>query len=166
MWVVLKYKNNELNFLKENLKKKFGQQLKIYQPKIKLQRLIKNKIKFLEKNLLEDYIFCYHEKFCDKKLILILNNSKGLKYFLKNCHTNQNEIIDFIQSCKKNESDDGYIKQEFFNFANFTRGIFIDGPFTNLVFNVIQKQNKRLKALIGNVKITIRNDSNFLYRPL
>ena len=84
MWVVLKYKNNELNFLKENLKKKFGQQLKIYQPKIKLQRLIKNKIKFLEKNLLEDYIFCYHEKFCDKKLILLLNNSKGLKYLLKN----------------------------------------------------------------------------------
>ena len=41
MWVVLKYKNNELNFLKEDLKKKLGQQLKIYQPKIKLQRLIK-----------------------------------------------------------------------------------------------------------------------------
>ena len=101
MWVVLKYKNNELNFLKGDLKKKLGQQPKIYQPKIKLQRLIKNKIKFLERNLLEDYIFCYHEKFCDKKLILLLNNSRGLKYFLKNCHINQNEIINFINSCKK-----------------------------------------------------------------
>ena len=99
-------------------------------------------------------------------LILFLNNLRGLKYFLKNCHINQNEIINFIKSCKKNENDDGYIKQEFFNFANFTRGIFIDGPFINLIFNVIQKQNKRLKTLIGNVKITIKNDSNFLYRPL
>ena len=103
-------------------------------------------------------------KIIDK--ILLINNSKGLKYFLKNCHTNQNEIINFIQSCKKNESDDGYIKQEFFNFENFTKGIFIEGPFTNLIFNVIQKQSKRLEALIGNVKITIRNDSSFLYRPV
>ena len=166
MWVVLKYKNNELNFLKGDLKKKLGQQPKIYQPKIKLQRLIKNKIKFIERNLLEDYIFCYHEKFCDKKLILLLNNSRGLKYFLRNCHTNQNEIINFIKSCKKNENNDGYIKQEFFNFKNFKKGIFIDGPFANLIFNVIQNQSKRIKALIGNVKITIRNDSSFLYRPV
>ena len=40
MWVVLKYKNNELNFLKEDLKKKLGQQPEIYQPKIKLQRFL------------------------------------------------------------------------------------------------------------------------------
>ena len=166
MWVVLKYKNNELNFLKEDLKKKLGEPPQIYQPKIKLQKLIKNRIKFLERNLLEDYIFCYHKKFCDKKLFSLLNNSRGLKYFLKNCHSDQNEIINFIHSCKKNENADGYIKQEFFNFTNFTKGIFIDGPFTNLIFNVIQNQSKRLKALIGNVKITIRKDSGFLYRPI
>ena len=52
MWVVLKYKNNELNILKEDLKKKLGQQLKIYQPKIKLQRLIMRLILSVKSNVL------------------------------------------------------------------------------------------------------------------
>ena len=166
MWLVLKYNRKEFHFLKEILKKKMGDSLQIYKPRIKLQRLIKNKIKFLEKDLLEDYLFCYHEKFKNEKILMLLNNSRGLKYFLKNSMSDQTEIVNFIQFCKKNESDDGFLKQGFFDFSNSKRGIFISGPFTNLIFNIIENQGKRLKVLIGNVTTTIKKKSDFLYRPV
>ena len=161
MWLVLKYNRKEFNFLKENLKKKVGDSLQIYKPKIKLQRLIKNKIKFLERDLLDDYLFCYHEKFKNKKMLMLLNNSRGLKYFLKNSTSDQTAIVNFIQFCKKNENDDGFLKQDFFDLSNFKRGIFISGPFTNLIFNIIENQGKRLKVLIGNVTTTIKKIQAF-----
>jgi len=166
MWLVIKYNKNEFHFLQGELKKKIGESLQIYKPKIKFQKLIRNKIKSLEKNLLDDYLFCYHEKFKNKKLLTLLNNSKGLKYFLKNSDTNQTEIVNFIEFCKKNEGEDGFLKQDFFDNSNFKKGIFISGPFTNLIFSVIENQRKRLKVLIGNVTTTIKKNSGFLYRPV
>ena len=58
MWIVLKYKRNEFNFLKEGLIKVLGKLPVIFRPKIKFQKLIKNKIKFIENDILEDYLLC------------------------------------------------------------------------------------------------------------
>ena len=38
----------------------------------------------------------------------------GLKFFLSGSIFGQNEIIKFISDCKKNEDEQGYIKNNFF----------------------------------------------------
>ena len=166
MWVVLKYKKNELDLLKQDLKKTLGALPIIFQPKIRYQKLIRHKIIFLEKNILDDYLICYHEKFKESKMLKILNNLRGLKYFLEGSNNNQREIISFVNCCKKNQDKDGYIKQSFFELSNIKKGIFMGGPFTNMIFTVIENQKDKLKVLMGNMKTTITKNSNFLYRSI
>ena len=166
MWIVLKYKKNEFNFLKQDFKKALGDLPLIFRPKIKYQKLIRNKLQFLENDILGDYLICYHEEFRNIKTLSILQNLKGLKYFLTNSKSNQKEIINFIEYCKSNQGIDGYIKQSFFEFSNIKKGMFLGGPFTNIIFNVIENQKNRLKILIGNTKITITKNLNYLYRPV
>ena len=119
-----------------------------------------------EKFILDNYIFCYHEKFKNPSLFSILKNLKGLKYFLTNSQNNQKEIINFIELCKKNQDENGYIKQSFFNFTNLQKGIFLNGPFTNMIFSVIENQKDKLKVLIGNVTTTISSNTGYLYRSV
>ena len=164
MWVVLKYKKNEFNFLKQNFKKALGDSPLIFLPKFRYQKLVKNKLQFLEKNILNDYLICYHEKFKNVKTLTLLKNLRGLKYFLTNSITNQKEIESFIDYCKKNQDSDGYIKPSFFEFSNMKKGMFLSGPFTNMIFSVIEKQKDKLKVLIGRVTMTIKKNSNYLYR--
>ena len=63
MWIVAKVKRKEFNIFKQKLVEEFGKDTQFYHPKIQYQRHIKNKIKKFEKLILENYIFCYHEKF-------------------------------------------------------------------------------------------------------
>ena len=72
-------------------------------------------------------------------------------------------IIDY---CKKNQDLEGYIKQSFFELQNMKRGMFLNGPFTNMIFNVVEKQSNKLKILIGKVTTTIAKNSNYLFRPV
>ena len=53
MWLVVKYKNNELQILKNSLVKKLGEKPIFFIPKIKYQQYYKNKLKTYEKNILE-----------------------------------------------------------------------------------------------------------------
>ena len=166
MWVVIKYKKNEFSFLKNGLKKTLGELPIIFRPKIKYQKFIRNKFHFIENDILGDYIICYHEKFKNSKILSLLTNLKGLKYFLKDSISNQKEIINFINYCKTNQGSDGYIHQSFFNFSNMSKGIFMSGPFTNMFFKVIENQGNKIKILIGNMTTTITKNSNYLYRPV
>ena len=43
---------------------------------------------------------------------------------------------------------------------------FLSGPFTNMVFEIIEKQKNKLKILVGNVVTTISDKNNYIYRPL
>ena len=166
MWIVLKYKKSEFGFLRQDFKKILGDLPLIFRPKFKYQKLVKNKLQFLEKDILDDYLICYHEQFRNIKMMTILKNSRGLKYFLLNSQTNQKAIVNFIDYCKKNQDENGYIKQSFFELSNITRGKFLSGPFTNMIFSVIENQKNKLKILIGKVKTTITKNSNYLYRPV
>ena len=166
MWVVLKYKRNEFNFLQEGLVGILGNLPTIFRPKFKFQKLVKNKIQFIENDILEDYLLCYHEKFAKNSILTLLKNLKGLKYILNNSKNSQKEIIGFIEYCKNNQGTDGYIKQSFFNSTEIKKGIFLSGPFTNMFFSVIDKQKNRLKILIENLTTTIAKNSNYLYRPI
>ena len=166
MWIVLKYKKKEFDFLKKDLKKSLGDLPQIFCPKFKYKKLVKNKLHLLEKNMLDDYLICYHEKFQNVNTLTTLKNLRGLKYFLTNSKINQREIINFINFCKKNQDLDGYIKQSFFEFSNMKKGMFLSGPFTNMIFSVIEKQKDKLKVLIGNVTTSISKKTDYLYRPV
>ena len=139
MWIVLKYKKKKFSFLKQDFKKILGDLPLIFRPKFKYQKLVKNKLKLLEKDILDDYLICYHEKFKNINILAILKSLRGLKYFLADSKVNQKEIIDFINYCKKNQDLDGYIKQSFFEFSNMKKGMFLSGPFTNVIFSVLGK---------------------------
>jgi len=166
MWIVFKYKRREFSLLKQDFRKILGDLPLIFRPKFKCQKLVKKKLKFLEKDILDDYLICYHKKFQNTNMLTILKNSKGLKYFLADSKTNQREIISFIDYCKKNQDLDGYIKQSFFEFQNMKRGMFLSGPFTNMIFSVIENQRNKLKVIIGKATMTITKNSNYLFRPV
>ena len=60
MWVVLKYNKNEFNFLVKDFTKILGNSPLVFRPKLKCQKLVRNKLQFLEKDILDDYLICYH----------------------------------------------------------------------------------------------------------
>ena len=166
MWIVAKYKSMEFEFLKKEFCKILGEKPKFYSPKIKYQKLINKKLKNFRKYLLQGYLICYHSDFVDQKILSKLKYIRGLNYFLNGCSLNQNEIIRFIDHCKKNEDSEGYLKQDFFNFSNKTRAKFVSGPFTNMMFEIIENQKNKMKILIGNKTAEISKNSNFLFHPV
>ena len=166
MWVVLKYNRNQFNFLKKDFQNILGELPLFFRPKFKYQKFIRKKLTFSEKDILDDYLICYHEKFKSMNMFTVLKSLRGLKYFLTNSKTNQEEIKLFIDYCKSNQDSEGYIKPSFFEFSHMKKGIFLSGPFTNIIFSVVEKQKDKLKVLIGKVTTTINKNSNYLYRPV
>ena len=61
MWTVLKFDKKALALLKTDLFLKWGENFKIYIPKLKIQKYKNNKLINKEINLLGDYLFFYHE---------------------------------------------------------------------------------------------------------
>ena len=166
MWVVIKYKFNEFNLLKKNFTQILGESPNYYIPKIRYQKLVKNRIKIFEKTVLEGYLICFHSKFQDSKTLFKLKYTRGLNYFLRGFEENQKEISYFVNYCKKFEDEKGYLLQDFFDQDDIKKGRFVSGPFTNLVFNIISRQRNKLKVLIGNLKTTICKKSGYLYRSI
>ena len=166
MWIVAKYKINEINNLKKSFKEILGNDPEYYFPKVKYNRIIKRQLKIVKKSVLEDYFMCFHPQFKNTNVLNILKFTRGLKCILEGFKNNQNEISKFINRCKKFEDENGYLKQDFFNKDNFVKGKFISGPFTNLVFDILSKEAGKIEVLIGKYKIALPKDSNFLYRPI
>ena len=142
MWTILKFKKNNLNFLKHSLTEKFGKNIKVYSPKVIVEKYKNNKIQKKEINLLGDYIFCYSEDFSEKSLIKKLNFVKNVKYFLDGFETSQKEITAFIERCKSLENKDGFISHSLFQDKLNKYYRFVSGPFTNTVFKIIQLQKQ------------------------
>ena len=164
MWVVLKYKQKEFKTLKRSFFKILGDMPEFYNPKIKYEKFINNKLNVYEKNILDDYLICKHDKFNDNKVINILKNSKGLSYFLKGCEFNQKELNNFVEYCKSNEDTFGYIKQSFFDISKKTKAKFISGPFSQMMFDIIENKGKKIKILLNNINVTVsKNPKNLLY---
>tara|TARA_B100000965_G_scaffold405642_1_gene440544 strand:- start:7869 stop:8366 length:498 start_codon:yes stop_codon:yes gene_type:complete len=162
MWTVIKYKINELSIMKASFREILGDQPEFYSPKIKYEKYINNKLKVYEKNILENYIICKHSKFKDPRIINLLKNAKGLCYFLSGCEFNQENLNKFIKFCKENENTNGFLKQSFFDLTEKTKAKFVSGPFTQLVFDIIENKGKKLKVLLNNVNLTISKKSNYL----
>ncbi len=166
MWIVAKIKLKNLNSFKRDIIKKMGGDIKFYNPKIEYHRYHGNKLKKFEKFILENYIFCYHDKFKKIETISQIKFIKGLEYILEGYNQSQNNIKEFINYCNNFEDEKGYIKQTFFKSIISTKAKFLSGPFTNMIFDVLEKQKNKLKILVGNIVTTIPNNRNYLYRPV
>ena len=166
MWVVAKIKIKNLNIFKKNLAEKIGSDIKFYHPKIEYHKYFGNTVKRFEKFILENYIFCHHEKFSKSAFINEIKFLRGLEYFLEGCNQNQNQISKFIKHCKSFENEKGYLTQSFFKTIVIKKAKFISGPFTNMIFEILEKQKNKLKILLGNIVTTIPNKTNCFYRPI
>tara|TARA_Y100001970_G_C13942892_1_gene704110 strand:- start:164 stop:664 length:501 start_codon:yes stop_codon:yes gene_type:complete len=166
MWVVAKIKIKNLNTFKKDVIDKVGNDTKFYQPKFEYHKFFGSKIKKFEKFILENYILCYNEKFKKNNYVNEIRYLKGLEYFLEGYNQNQKQILKFIEYCKLFENDKGFITQSFFQNIVTKKARFVSGPFTNMIFEIIEKQKNKLKILVGNIVTTIPNKANYLYRPI
>ena len=166
MWIVFSYKIKEINTLKKNLSDILGKTPDYFIPQVKYQKILGNKFKTIKKNLLEGYLIFFDQKFKDKNVINNLKFLKRLNYLIDGYKSNQDEIISFIKKCKKFQNREGFLRQEFFENSNFSKGKFVSGLFTNFIFDIISKNSKKTEILIGKYKIIISKNSNFLYRPI
>ena len=166
MWTVIKYKKKEYESLISDLKKKVDNKIIFYNPKIKYIKKIKNKDRILENFILGGYAFCFYEKFREKKFHSQLKFTKGLEYFLEGHIQNQKQIVDFIKLCKKNEDNTGSLKQDFFSILQGTKIKFLNGPFSNFIFDILEKRKKNIKSSLGSMTIIINNKSNYYYSPV
>ena len=156
MWTILKFNQKNINLLKKDFQSKFGNSLKFYSPKIRIQKKNSNKIKNYEINLLGNYLFCYNKQFSDERLVESLSNVRGLQYFIKGYKFSQIEISNFIEKCKESQNIDGYLSYNFFDLIINKKYKFISGPFTNLVFSLVNIEKSKFDILIGNIKTTLK----------
>ena len=166
MWIVAKIKIKNLNTFKKGLTEKMGSNVKFYLPKIEYHKYYENKVKRFEKFILENYVFCYHERFKQMNSVSEVKFLKGLTYFLEGYIQNQNNIIKFIECCKSFENEKGYLTQSFFKRIITKKAKFISGPFANMIFEILEKQKNKLTILVGNIVTAIPNKANYLYRPI
>ena len=157
MWIVAKVKSKEIEIFKREFKKKI-QGLNIYFPKIK------NNLK--KKNLLGNYVFCYHYSFSQNFKTSFFNNIKGLDYLLTGSLKDQTQIKNFIEHCLKNEDKEGYITNSFFKTGVQNRGKIISGPLANYFFEVALKEKNKINVNVGKFKVSISDFSMSLYQPV
>lgn len=163
MWTIIKYKKNECETLMNNLKKIIGKETLFYIPKIVYEKKTKKKVRKISKPILGNYLFCYNKKFCDKKFLYKLRYTKGLEYFLQNYFQGQSNILKFINFCKKFENKDGGLMQSFFNIIENNKAKFINGPLSNIIFEIFEKKKKIIKGSLGSMTVVIKRDTNLLY---
>ena len=165
MWKIIKINKKELGLFKSDFFRKIDKDLTIYIPKIQLFKNFKKKLYKHEVNILGDYIFCYRKKFEEKTFMTLLKNFKGLSDILVEGAKGQNEISNFIERCKKSEDENGYLTQKFFELNIKKNYKFLNGPFSEKIFKIINLQKNKIDILMGNLKINIKN-KNFIYRSI
>ena len=165
MWTIIKIEKRKFNLFKSEMIKKLGNECKFYAPKIKVSTVRKNRK--IEKNffLLGDYIFCHHEKFNQQNLINQLKSIIGLKYFINNFFSSQNEIKLFIDKCKGMESGDGFITESLFNLYINKNYKFISGALSGNLFKIIELNKTKVSILIGNIKAKLDRKKSYLFNP-
>ena len=158
MWIIIKFKQNQFHTLKQEFKKKLEIEPNFFFPKLKLQKIKKNKLISYVSPLLGDYIFCFHPKFSNENILRNVNYLKGVKFLLNGFRNYQKDIPNFIKRCRSSEDENGYIKQTFFNFVAIDKIKFLSGPFTNIIFKIMKRQKDCMKVSDGNVNISFSTE--------
>ena len=166
MWAILKIDRKQIFLLKKDLEQKLNSNVKIYNPKICVEKYSTNKKKKeIKYNLLGDYIFCFSEKFDSKKTLTYLNYSRGLKYFLKGFESSQSEISKFIQVCMESENKEGFLTQKFFELKIDKYYEFLNGPFASKIFQLLEIQKNKIGFKLGKIKSYICK-KDILFKPI
>lgn len=165
MWLVIKYKKNNLGLLQDEVKKIMGKKIEFYLPKMQFEKKINRKIKKVVKILTKDYLFCKIENFNKTDILQKLKFCKGVKYILESFNFSQKEIETFIFRCKKHEDKYGNIQSSFFSVFENTKIKFLNGPFSNQIFNIEKNFDSFIKTSLNNIKITINKKDN-LYQTV
>ena len=158
MWIVIKFKQNQFHTLKQEFKKKLEIEPNFFFPKLKLQKIKKNKLISYVSPLLGDYIFCFHPKFSNENILRNVNYLKGVKFLLNGFRNYQKDIPNFIKRCRSSEDENGYIKQTFFNFVAIDKIKFLSGPFTNIIFKIMKRQKDSMKVSDGNINVSFSTE--------
>ena len=166
MWAVIRFKKNKLNILKNDLENRLGSTPKIFIPKLKIKKITNKKVIHETNYILGDYLNCFHEKFSSSNILSSIKNLRGLKSWVDYSVSSQKSILNFIDLCKKNSDKNGFLNQSFFELIMKKKGIFIDGPFTNMIFEILEVQKNKLKVLVNKVITVIPKNNNCLFRPL
>ena len=156
MWRILKFDHKNLGLLKKDLLKKLGTDLRIYIPKLRIQKYKNNKLINKEINLLGSYMFCFHESFGHENKINSLKFLKGLKYFLEGHSYSQDELKTFISECNKSEDKNGYINKSFASLIFNKYYKFKSGPFVDRIFKLINLNKEFIDIMLGNIKTKIK----------
>ena len=162
MWTIIKFDKKRIELLKKDLKNKLNGDITFYTPQLQIEKFKNNKLSKKEYNLLGDYIFCFHNSFKKEEIMQSLKFTKGLKYFLGGFIESQKEIVNFITKCKNAENKDGYLSHNFFELELNSTYKFSSGPFTNMIFKIIDLQKNKINILLGNIKTTIGKDYLFI----
>ena len=166
MWAILKIDRKQIFLLKKDLEQKLNSNVKIYNPKICVEKyLTTKKKKEIKYNLLGDYVFCFSEKFNSKKTLATLNYSRGLKYFLKGFESSQSEISKFVQVCMDAENKDGFLTQKIFELKIDKYYKFLNGPFASNIFQLIEIQKNKIGFKLGKIKSYICK-KDILFKPI
>ena len=164
MWTIIKFDRKKLSFLKKDFKQKLGDNFKIYIPKFFFHNYKNNKLVKKEFNLLGDYLFCYHDNFSNNEDLSKLKYARGLKYFLNGFKKSQTEIVKFISRCKDAEDNTGYLSKNFYQLHKNSKYRFATGPFTKMIFEIMDLHKNEIDIFMGNIKTTIRK-KDFLFYP-
>ena len=163
MWTIIKFDSKKFLFLKNNLIKKFKNEVILYKPKLQLTKITQGKKILKEINLLGDYFFCYSLNFKNETTLKQLSYTKGLKYFIKGHKFSQNEINQFILKCKKHENEKGFLSGNFFDLYEKKQVTLNSGPFSGFILKVLELQKNKLSLMIGNLKVlTNKKNLSFL----
>lgn len=165
MWLVIKFKKNNLGLLQAEIKKIMGKNIEFYLPKMQFEKIINRKIKKVVKILTYDYLFCKIEKFNSADSLQKLKFCKGVKHILESFNYSQDEIETFILRCKKHEDKYGNIQISFFSVFKNTKIKFLNGPFSNQIFNIEKNLDSFIQTSLNNIKISI-NKSNYFYQTV
>lgn len=162
MWAIIKYNKKNFNLMKNDFFSRSIGLVRFYQPKIKIKKNEKNKINFKEISILGNYIFCFNKNFSNDNFIQSLKNIKGLDYILAGYKFSQNEINDFINRCKASHNDEGFISSKFYDLILNKKYKFTNGPFTDMIFNLVKIEKKKVEVVINDLKISLdKNNFNF-----
>ncbi len=153
MWTIIKIDLKKLNTFNQDIKKKIGDDVRIYFPKVKISNRTLP--------LLGDYIFCFHNEFRDLSYINKLKFTKGLKYFLNGHIESQSQIEYFVNKCKSLENDKGLLSKNICELIPNSMYQFKTGLLKNEIFKLLEIQKNKIKILINDVKFKV-NSNNFI----
>ena len=88
---------------------------------------------------------------------------RGLDYYLNGYINDQIQIQNFINLCRKNETTEGSLSKNFFLELKIKKAKFVNGPFVNLIFDIIENNKKQIKILLDNKSLLINKNSNISY---